>query len=330
MLVTKNGKEIKLNILSGERAVSGALECLRRVYGDKDNYIIPGMLEPEWMKNEIREGKLYVFTAITDNGQPIGTLSAKRNRSFEESIDISSLAVVPEYNGFGLGDLLTAHVVSECEKAGHSLFYSPIVMWHSITGKIYEKNGFVPTGFLFGFCDAGKHLAELNLTSEKHSVGLYIRHNRKIEGLTIHVPEYIKPFAKEVYASLGVSPTIKCSDKPLERTSVLKYEQDEYHKVLYIDIRKCADDLAQKISLLEREHKDALQTYFIFVNLKDPGAVRGFEVIKELGYEFSGFKPLYAGEDVAILTKKREVVIDYSEMQMTPALKSIFERVRIV
>lgn len=330
MLLTKNGKELRLNLLSGGRAVSGALECLNRVYGEKENYFIPGMLEPEWMKNEVREGNLYVFTAIADNGQPAGTLSAKTNRSRGGSIDMTSLAVVPEYNGFGLGDFLTAHVVSECEKAGHSLFYATIVMWHSITGKMYEDNGFVPTGFLFGFCDAGKHLAQLNLTSEKHSVGLYIRNNQKPEGITIHVPEHIKPFAEEVYASLGVSPLIKCGDKPLERTSVLKYEQDEYHKTLYINIHKCADDLEQRIIPLEREHEDALQTYSAFLNLKEPGAVQGFEVLEKLGYGFSGFKPLYAGEDVAVFTKKREVVIDYSEMQMTPALKSIFERVRIV
>ena len=321
MLVkNKNGKELNLDILSGEDAVPGAIECLRLTYGDKENYYNPQAFDEQWVKNEVRAGNIKIFTAIAGNGDPLVTLSATRARNFEKALEAGVLARNPEYAGFNLGDLIIEHTVNECVNAGNSLLYACIVMHHSLVGEACEGYGFVPTGFLFGACR--------DKSSQKQSWSVYVKNSGRTEPIALYIPEYIGLFVKEIYESLGISPIIQCPKSPFSAQCELKYEQDEYHNTLYIYISKCGGGLREKISGLEQEYNDNLQTYSIFLNINDPGAVEGFEMLKELGYEFSGLKPLCGNNEFIIMSKTREGLIDYTELKMSSALKSVFERVK--
>ena len=323
----KDGQELKLNFVSGKGAVRGSVECMCSIYESKSNYANPGMLDYDWLMHRINAGIMNVYTLVTEDGTTAATLAATKNQTFNEVTDISSLTVNPGFKGYRLGDIITAHTISECEKDGYSLLHGPIVMYHTVTSVMYENHGFAPVGFLFGDCDATKHHAELGIAAKKHSVGLYVRNSGKDRSVCIYIPKHIEQCAQEVYESLRVAPTFKHDEKDLEDRCILNYEQDENHRALYTYIWKCGDDLSSKIGRLEQDYAHALQTYYIYLSITDPGAVKGFETLRGLGYRFSGFKPLCGSDEFLIMSKVSNELVDYSELKMSAPLSSLFERI---
>ena len=323
----KCGEKLKLEIVSGEDALPGAIDCLLHVYGAKENYHNPKVFDKQWMTKKIREESKNLFTAISQYGEPLVTISAKKARYFDKAVELGTLAVNPKYTGFGLGDLIFRHILSECEKAGNVLFFAHVVMVHTMASSMVENHGFTPTGFLLGEINDN---ARLYKSSRKQSFSVYVKNSATSENATIYVPKYIEPFAKTIYESLSATPDIKDRRDPFGDQCELTYEQDECHKTLYIYISKCAECLREKIYELEQNYNEALQTNIIYLSINDSGAIGGFEILKGMGYKFSGLMPLCGNNEFIIMAKTREVFIDFSELKMTFAQRNLFERIQLL
>ena len=322
-----NGNTLPFTFVTGEEAVKGMRECLLSVYGQKGNYVSPNMMGEDFLLESIQRGGTRLFAAISQDGTAAAAVAAKNNPHFEKSFEICSLAVRPEYRGFRLGDVITGHVLDECGRADSSLFYAHILMFHTRVSTIYEGKGFVPTGFLMGVCDARKHLSELSCHSRKHSWSVYVKNSGQSKPKTLYVSERLTGLIGNVYAALGTAPVIDSSDlNPFEGCHV-EYEQDEYHKTLYIYVLTSGNSLREEVEAIERNYADELQTIVLFLNINDTGAVYGYETLKQSGYVLSGIKPLCGDHEYILMSKTKGVVIDTTEFQMTDALKSLFERI---
>lgn len=326
-LKTKSGKNLSFEILGGINAVEGAVECLRSVYVSKDKYFNPKAFDPEWLKNEINAGRMHLFTIMLDDGMSIATCAAKKNTPFDDSLELGMLAVNPAYGRFGFGSKIFKHTFDECLRREYSLYYAYVVMHHSVSGKMLESFGFEPVGVIFADCNIKKNLVPCAV-SQKQSHSVYVKNEKNIGHASIYIPTHIKPFAQEVYESLGVSCVVNCDELPLfSGDSVLECEQNEKHKTLDIYLWKCGDNLRQSINSLEGDCSGELQTYNIFLNVKDPSAILGLRQLTELGYRFSGMIPLCGNHEFVIMTKTNNVLIDYNELKMSNKLQQLFERI---
>ena len=317
------------DIVSGEEAVLGSIECLRLLYGSPDKYFNPNAFDEDWVKNEIRAGRRNVFTAIGADKEPAATLSVKKSSPFDDALEVGGLAVSKKYSKYGLGDIIHEHTLRQSEIAGCSCFYAYVVMHHTIAGKMCEKQNFVPAGFLFGGYDASKNFASFQKTSQKHSWAIYIK-NVKNKNVSIYVPEYMGQFVKEVYDPLGVTYVANHQSNPLKEQSILTHEQDNYHKTLYIYISVCGKDISQRIKELEQNYNDPLQTVSVFLNISESGGSGGIEALKKMGYKISGLKPLCAKNEFVILNKTKDVFIQTSELKMTAKLNAVYEGLKLL
>ncbi|MCL2035959.1 MAG: GNAT family N-acetyltransferase [Oscillospiraceae bacterium] len=324
-LINKSGRRIDLTFHKGEQSVRGLIDCMASVYGIPSNYANSFMFDVEVIREKIRQGKLVPFAAITDDGIPAATLSYKKHHGMRGG-EIGALVVNPEFRGFNLGQIITEHVLSECKKKDVSLLYAHMVMYHAQSGRAYEKLGFIPTGFLFGAVDSKKHLAQLNLASQKISWAVYVK-NDGSNGGTVYVPSHLKGFVREIYTSLGADVQFADESGKLNETSHIEYKQDDYHKTLNIDIIASGRDLRERLEMLEKEYTDELQTSMVLLNISEPGAVYGYEVMRAAGYRFFGLNPLAGERETIIMSKINRVLIDSAEFQLTVPAQRLFERV---
>jgi len=323
----KNGANLNLKVLAGKSAIPGFLSCMLSVYSRKGNYANHLMMDKKWLTAQADAGNLLIFAFADQDGECAVSMVAVKNAKFDGMIDLSSLVVNPKYRGFRLGDLMTEYILRQCEDEGFDFIHSPIVTHHKRTGEMYERHGFTPTGFLFGDCDAKKHLAELELSSQKLSLAVYMRNRGENRAVNVFIPESLVPLAKDIYEPLGTTLNIDHRERIPAAGCDLEHVQDEYHNSLFMYLWKGGMGLRFRIDELETRYTNTLQTYFIYLNIRDPHAINAYKVLTSMGYKFCGFKPLCGSDEFIIMSKVHETLIDAAELQMSDALTKLFERV---
>jgi len=319
-----DSRQIEINFIKGEHAAHGMTECMLSAYGNSGNYFNPGMFDEEHIKSEIKAGSLDVFLGETEDGTPLTTLSARRNPFFEQSLELCSLAVNKDYRGLNLGAVTINHLVNEFKK---SILYARVVTIHTLVADVLESHGLLPFGFTFGVFNAKKHLNELNLKSEKISLGIYVRNNGQSTVKPLYIPEKLAQFTQERYSALGITAEINNKKvQPGEKTQT-EYLQDEYNLALSIFVFKCGQDLTERIGEIEKSYTSRLQTFDLYLNINEPSAVYGYEALVKAGYKFAGLMPLCGEYEYIIMSKLNDVFIDTSELVMTEKLTNVFERI---
>jgi hypothetical protein len=313
---------MKINFRSGRPAIPDMLDCLTSVYGQKHNYVNPKMFDAADMETHLLKGVMTPFSGVTKDDEAAVCGAVRKAPRFPKAGEICTVAVHEKCRGFHLSNAIISHIL---ENAPDSLFHAKVVMFMPLAGQNFEDYGFIPTGFLFGVCDAGKHLAELGLTSQKHTWAVYVRNNGQSEVGMLYVPEHLREFVLDRYTALGITPVF--GESTINKTSQLEYEQDDYHNTMYIYVTGSGEDLAESITLAEARHTAPLQTVILFLNMNDSGAEYGYNILTSLGYAFAGIKPLCGEFEYLLLYKVNEVYLDKTEFKMTAALSCLHERI---
>jgi len=324
-----NNTLLSVAFIKGRDAIPGKISCLISAYGSKDNYVNPRAFEEEYLSDEIRQGKMEVFTGLIEEDKPVVTISAMKNQRFEKAWEICSLAVCTKYKGQNFGSRMVDYVMDFFKENNNPLLYAHVVMFFPLICKACEDNGLVPTGFLFGVCDAKKHMAGLCCKSTKHTWALYVRNNKQSDGETdtLYISRRLNDIINHIYGTLGIKPLINNDEIKPVKLSFIEYEQDEYHKTLYLYITVGGTDLAEKLNQIEENHTGPLQTFIAFLNINDETAIYGYEILSKHGYKFAGLKPLCGEYEYILMTKTINIIINNAELQMTDSLKQLFKRI---
>jgi len=330
LLKNRNGTELDLQLFSGKSEVNNAINCLLSVFGSKENYYHPERFDAEYLENEIEKGNLVLYVGKTKEdgvSVPVITISLLKSLYFNKAYEFSTLAVYEKYRGFHASEAFTKMVLEDITKKGESLFYAYAVMFHPHSTITLYENGFVPTGFVPGISRADKFLSQLKLNSQKHTYAIFVKNDKTVTLEPIYVPLQLADLTREVYESLGESPVIETAGDSAART-VTEHNYDSINETLFVYVFECGTDLPDTVNRLQVEYNTSLFSSIIFLNINEPSAVYGFEVLKNLGYAFNGFMPLCGKCEFAVFTKTDGVYIDYDELQMTDELKSFYERIK--
>lgn len=338
----RSGQTIEISFYTDQQAVDIAVSCLISAYGEENNYVKPEMFDKNYLLDGIKRDKMRVFAAVAADGTPAVAVTLFRQPYFENAWEMGAAAVSNSYKGFHLASAIVRHILNKFENASQPLFYAHATLFYTRAGMALEDNGFVPTGFLYAVCDAGKHMSQLNFTSLKHTLALYIRNNGTTDVGKLYVPEHLAEFIMELYGALGISPVLVRSGSSRDASgpdatkrdisipgnpSQLSYEQDEYHLTLYIYIMTCGVDLKSRLKAIECQYTQKLQSMVLHLNINDPGAVYGYEMLKDSGYKFSGIKPLCGDHEYLLMSKFGSSLISTAELQMTDLDRRVYERV---
>ncbi|MBD5487476.1 MAG: hypothetical protein HDR13_01590 [Lachnospiraceae bacterium] len=308
---------------------NGMIACIRDEYGD--TYFKTGFYDPEYLRREAEEGVITFLIAETDEDGIIGMMILKEFYPKESMCEIASQVFRKKYRGYGLAMPFFEYGMKLLLSRNYSAAFCLPVLFHDVTQRLLYRLGMRATGLVMNVFDMD-HITHSynNGRNRKHSQGIQIRAVGKRDAGVVYLPEEHYAFCRDIYASLGAVFTIAAADirripdnedcEAQDRTGQLpvytemEYVNDDLQHSLTIDIRRAGRDLAERITKLHTRYPlQGKQTAVIFINCNDPGAVWAYEVLQEMGYFFTGLKPLCSEREYIVMHHEGEVQIYFED-----------------
>lgn len=308
---------------------NGMIACVRDEYGD--TYFKSGFYDPKYLRKEAEEGVITFLIAETDEDGIIGMMILKEYYPKESMCEIASQIFRKKYRGYGLAMPFFEYGMGILLSRNYSAAFCLPVLFHDVTQRLLYRLGMRATGLVMNVFDMDHIIHSYNNgRNRKHSQGIQIRAVGKRDAGTLYLPEEHYVFCRDIYASLGAVFTIAAADirrlpdddnhetddqtQRLPVYTEMEYANDDLQHSLTIDIRRAGRDLVKRITKLHTRYPlQGKQTAVIFLNCNDPGAVWAYEVLQEMGYFFTGLKPLCSEREYIVLHHEGEVEIFFED-----------------
>lgn len=315
----------------------GMIACIRDEYGN--TYFKRDFYNPDYLKKEAISGHITFLVAQTGEKETAGMLILKEFAPEESMCEIASLIFRKKYRGYGLALPFFEYGMEILLSRDYSAAYCLPVLFHDITQRLLYRLKLRVTGFVLNVFDmANITHSYQNGRNTKHSQGLQIRAVGKQAVGTVYVPKQHQDFCRKIYESLGVTYCMaEESEAVLEKAnsrerlpavSDLSYRQDELQSSLEIRIYRIGLDLWERIAALhEKFPLKGKQTANIFLNISDKNAIWAYRVLTDMGYFFTGLKPLCSEKEYMVLHQPGEVEIYFEDYVVS---KEFAEMLRLI
>lgn len=332
ILVLENREKQSITVrlrLSQAGDENGMIACVRDEYGD--TYFKSGFYDAKYLRKEAEEGVITFLIAETDEDGIIGMMILKEFYPKKSMCEIASQIFRKKYRGYGLAMPFFEYGMGILLSRNYSAAYCLPVLFHDVTQRLLYRLGMRATGLVMNVFDMDHIIHSYNNgRNRKHSQGIQIRAVGKRDAGTLYLPEEHYGFCRDIYASLGAVFTIAAADirrlpdvdnhetddqtQRLPVYTEMEYANDDLQHSLTIDIRRAGRDLVKRITKLHTRYPlQGKQTAVIFLNCNDPGAVWAYEVLQEMGYFFTGLKPLCSEREYIVLHHEGEVEIFFED-----------------
>lgn len=332
ILVLENREKQSITVrlrLSRAGDENGMIACVRDEYGD--TYFKSGFYDAKYLRKEAEEGVITFLIAETDEDGIIGMMILKEFYPKESMCEIASQIFRKKYRGYGLAMPFFEYGMGILLSRNYSAAFCLPVLFHDVTQRLLYRLGMRATGLVMNVFDMDHIIHSYNNgRNRKHSQGIQIRAVGKRDAGTLYLPEEHYGFCRDIYASLGAVFTIAAADirrlpdgdnhetddqtQRLPVYTEMEYANDDLQHSLTIDIRRAGCDLAKRITKLHTRYPlQGKQTAVIFLNCNDPGAVWAYETLQEMGYFFTGLKPLCSEREYIVLHHEGEVEIFFED-----------------
>lgn len=294
----------------------GMIACIRDEYGD--TYFKTGFYNPAFLRREAESGHITFLVARTKAGEIAGMLILKQFAPEESMCEIASQIFRKKYRGYGLAMPFFEYGMEILLSRKYSAAYCLPVLFHDTTQRLLYRLGLRATGFVLNVFDVTNitHSYD-NGKNTKHSQGIQIRAVEKRDAGAVYIPHEHQEFCRGIYESLGVVYRMaeECGrTEKIPPVSDLSYEQNMLQSSLEVCIRRIGLDLPERIEALHGKYPlKGKQTANIFLNVSDANAVWAYRALTEMGYFFTGLKPLCSEKEYMVLHHPGEVKIYFSD-----------------
>lgn len=305
----------------------GMIACIRDEYGD--TYFKRGFYHPDQMRKEAESGHITFLVAQTRAGEIAGMLILKEFAPKESMCEIASQIFRKKYRGYGLAMPFFEYGMEILLSRNYSAAYCLPVVFHDTTQRLLYRLGLRATGFVLNVFDMA-HITHsyANGRNGKHSQGIQIRAVGKRDAGTVYLPGEHRDFCRQIYESLGVTYHMAEGNgdhgKDLPPVSDLFWLQDGLQSSLEIRIHRAGLDLAERMTTLqERFPLQGKQTANVFLSISDKNAVWAYRTLVDMGYFFTGLKPLCSDREYMVLHHPGEVKIFFEDYVVSGEFREV-------
>lgn len=309
----------------------GMISCIRDEYGE--TYFKRSFYDPAFLREEAESGHITFMVAQTTAGEIAGMLILKEFAPEESMCEIASQIFRKKYRGYGLAMPFFEYGMEILLSRKYSAAYCLPVVFHDTTQRLLYRLGLRATGFVLNVFDMA-HITHSyqNGRNAKHSQGIQIRAVGKRDGGVIYIPREHQDFCRKIYDSLGASCCVASGRGRTEKippVSDLTFRQNELQSSLEIRVQHIGLDLPERIEALHRKYplKDK-QIVNLFLSVSDKNAVWAYEALTEMGYFFTGLKPLCSNKEYMVLHCPGEVKIYFEDYVLSPEFAGLADYIR--
>lgn len=303
----------------------GLLDCIRDEYGE--SYFKRDFYDREKLREKAM-GEQYVFFVAEANGEIAGMeIFALFTGHGDDYIEPASQILKQKYRGFGLAAELVAYTFPLAKAMKPKALFVHAVTFHSITQRVCQEQGMIPTGFRLG-----SFLAEKMNNSypkgkcPKYSEGILILPVEKQSAGKVYLPQELHPYATNIYDRLGLSYELSGEKASfLQEHARISAVTDELQRTVLIRILEFGEDLTDQIEKLMNGHTQSLWTYQVTIPSDSGASVTAYEKLAEKGFFFTGIKAACGMQEQFYMQWCGEMMLCMEEYVLTDA----FDQLRI-
>ena len=296
--------------------------CLAEVRGA--DYYTAQIYNPMHLRDS---GRYKFFTAKTESGELAGSIGISEGLFDETLCVVGMLAIKMRFTGMGIGTALCIKAFEYARQQNIPSAKGHLALDHEKVQKALERQSCIPTGLLFGVRDCAKGNPVEAVHGDRRSLVIYTKQGAKQDAGRLYITGELQGIARDVYNRLGVS--FSLDDRSVAGShSVIGHFTDSHHGVLYIQVKECGIDLSENIfALLASIEQLGCSTATLLLDINHPSAAYGCELLRDMGFLFSGFDPLGRECEHIILHYKGRAKWLVEDMQTTQTLKEFINEV---
>lgn len=309
----------------------GMIACIRDEYGD--TYFKRDFYDPAYLKKESEEGIITFLVAETEDDGIAGMLILKQFYPEETMCEIASQIFRKKYRGCGLAMPFFRYGMEILLSRSYSAAFCLPVLFHDVTQRLLYRLGLRAAGLILNVFDMA-HITHSydNGRNTKHSQGIQIMAVGKKYTGVLYLPREHQEFCRRIYESLAVSCCMAEENRRgdhLPPVSSIACRQDELQSSLELRIHRIGADLPERMEALQNRYPlKGKQTCNVFLNIQDKNAVWAYRALTELGYFFTGLKPLCSRNEYMVLHHPGEVDIFFEDYVLSEEFREIVNYIK--
>ncbi len=325
-LTNQDNQSIQVKFRAFEAKDAAAIvNLIRDEYGDK--YHKRALYDTDYIIRQNNLGELNFHVAELSSGEVIGCLALKPEGT---AYSIATGIILKKYRRYGMFFPFAKYIAAQIRKIKNaSAIYCRMILYHNITQKLMARLGLKVCGFVPSLILAQSfqhsYGKEDNL---KLTLGIMIRKVEKHDAGKIFLPQELRSIAEEIYRSLKLKYEIVDAENILTGESQISAANDPVQQNCTIEINSTGADLSEKIRAVQAEFRGEFQTFNVFLNISDGGAVSAYRELVKLGYFFAGFKPICSDREIMILHNPGNVRINFDALKLTEDFSVLRECVK--
>ncbi len=295
--VVEAGQDVVVGLFKPEDALGVSL-AYREIYGD--SFPIEHVYDPEEVAKRNETEDQYTVVARTPKGEIIGLAGLFRHAPNKDVFEAGQLMVFKSYrSGEVAQEIVSLLLVDLPRRLGLEVVFVEAVCNHPASQQLAYTKGLMPTGIGLECMPAEAYATEGDV---KRNVSLLLMFRvNKDQNHKVYLPPSYTKTMWGLYEKLGLSRSEGVGTNLSGKTAVEKFLLPDA-KFARLTVEKAGTDFLGVIVDIEKNVGGAglIQTY---VNIGDPSAPQGVNLLRERGYIFGGVLPLWFGSDGIIMQK---------------------------
>ncbi|MBQ2830715.1 MAG: GNAT family N-acetyltransferase [Oscillospiraceae bacterium] len=309
---------------SNDAVADGLIECLREEYGE--TYVDKRVYDRAWIAQEVAAGRLLIAAALDESGTAAAYICLRENPPFYGVGDLCMHVVRKRFRGFGIAAPLVSWIIEQPEADCFSAIGSHNATFHTISQRTSYICGLRPCGMEFGLYKSEGFIHSHENIGAKMSYAIAAM-PRGRQTVSLCPVEGYGDFLEEYYKSVD-TPIQWITPAPCAAKSEVDAMQDTAHSALLLYTQRCGADLGELVtSQIKRYESDPLQTLTACVELADPCAQWGCDVLERLGFFFCGVQPFCRGKNYLLFHHPMQVNIPFDALCIDGQYERMYRRV---
>ncbi len=328
--------------------------CIEDFYGD--GYPYKEYLEEEFLLEKCASGEMTVLCGVTPDGEIISTSAVRQDEEFPGSALLMLRVVKEAYRGMGIGKVQEERLFHYAEgQEGVCSLYADVMTHNSVSQGSLARRGFVFCGIRMMLYRNPVMVPGLGLAKDgKMSQAVMCRRGGTHRIGVLYCPSEHIGVVRRIYGELGVECGIADADRidggvqadgrteyecmlsssvraPDRTETNMSWKEEEAHNSYILRVQKVGTDFDKRLTLrMEQieEHRDA--TVICYLNLRDVGAVCGYEILVRAGFFFAGLKPMQEKEEYMLLTYIGGQEIRYEDIHLHENGEKLLSYIRML
>ncbi len=311
------------------RDAFGAARLLHAIYAD--NYPVLDYYVPEKLVALNRRKDVLTLVARLEGGGIAGQGAYYRSSPPNPAVyEQGQLLVDPAYRQTSMAFRL----LGELDEVSHAMtwaeaFFGEAVCNHVVTQKSGDRQGYIPCGIELSLMPDRAYEKEGAAGRVSCMMGFRVDRDRP---LPLHLPEVYRPVLEGILSGFSLDRELHfaASDLPVTEETALDSRIFDLAQVERVQVSAIGRDFPGHVAAIEeRAAQLGLAVVQVFLNAAAPGTAFAVTALRERGYVFGAFAPLWFADGDAVMLQRLATEPDFDAVRLlTDRAKAILAHIR--